>query len=106
MNHFLVYVTTSTEAEAKNIGHTVVSERLAACANVIPAMWSIYWWEEKIQTANEALLLLKTTDACRDKLTARIKELHSYDCPCIVAVPIVDGNPAFLQWIGEATKSG
>ncbi|MBN2192294.1 MAG: divalent-cation tolerance protein CutA [Polyangiaceae bacterium] len=95
----LVYVTTSDREEALRIGRTVVERRLAACVNVFDGMGSIYWWKGAIETGSEAVLLAKTTTPCVAELVATIRSLHSYECPCVVALPVVGGNPAFLAWI-------
>ncbi len=101
----LVYVTVPTREEALDIGRSVVAERWAACANVIAGMTSIYWWEQSLQEDAETVLILKTRADLVTALTERIKELHSYVCPCVVAVPIEGGNAAFLEWIDQETRS-
>lgn len=100
----LVYVTASDADEAARIGRAVVEERLAACANVVPGVSSIYWWEGKVDESREASLILKTRSDLVKELTTRIKALHSYTVPCVVALPIDDGNPDFLNWIVRETK--
>lgn len=105
MNPMFVYVTASSCEQALSIGRAVVGERLAACANVFDSMTSIYWWQESLQEDGEASLILKTRSDLVERLTARIKELHSYDCPCVVAVPITGGNPAYLRWIMKETMA-
>lgn len=99
----LIYVTAAGRAEAEKIAETVVTERLAACANILDGVTSVFHWDGKICRENETVLILKTTEEKAEVLTARIKELHSYECPCIVILPIEGGNPAFLDWIGRAT---
>ena len=103
MQTFFVYVTTKDEPEARHIARTVVEERLAACANVIGSIKSVYWWEGKCCEDDEAVLTLKTSDARKTELIHRIRQLHSYDTPCIVCLPITDGHPAFLDWIAKET---
>ena len=103
MAAILVYATAGDVAEAERIGRTLVSERLAACANVLPGMRSIYWWQGKMEEGAEAVLILKTAAARLDMLVARLKALHSYECPCIEALPIEGGNPDFLAWIERET---
>ena len=103
MSAFLIYVTTSDATEAKRIGREVVAARLAACANVQEAVTSFYWWDGKIQEDSEAVLILKTQAGLVEALTAKIVALHGYDCPCVVALPIEGGNPAFLAWIAAET---
>lgn len=83
----LVYIPTHDATEAKAIGRALVEERLASCVNVLPSMESIYWWKGQIEESSEALLLVKTTSDQLDAITARVKELHSYECPVILALP-------------------
>ena len=97
----LVYITTGNKEEAKVIGKELVKARLAACVNIIDHMNSIYLWEGKLQEDEETVLIAKTTSAMVSKLVARVKELHSYECPCVVALPVSGGNPDFLEWIGN-----
>ena len=103
MTTSLVYMTTETAEEAKALGRALVEARLAACANVIPGMIPIFWWEGEVQEGGEAVLIAKTRSELVERLTAFVKERHSYDCPCVVALPIAAGNPAFLDWIVEET---
>jgi len=103
MEPCLVYITIETKSQARSLGRTLVEERLVACANVIEGMNSIYWWEGKIEEAEEAVLIVKTRRARLDQLIARVKALHGYDCPCIVALPILGGNPDYLAWIDRET---
>jgi len=98
-----VYATAADAAEAERIGRAAVSERLAACANVLPAMRSVYWWNGRLEEGSEAVLILKTTRTRLDALVARIKALHSYECPCIEALEIAGGNLDFLAWIARET---
>jgi periplasmic divalent cation tolerance protein len=97
------YVTAGSRDEALSIGRAVVQERLAACANVLDGMTSIYWWQGALEQAGEAVLILKTRAELVERLTARIKELHSYECACVVFLPIAAGNPAYLDWIADET---
>jgi len=104
MTHVLVYVTAGSRDEAMRIGRAAVEARLAACANVLPsATTSIYWWQGKLEEASEVSLLLKTKAKLVGALVAKVTDLHSYDCPCVVAVPIAGGNPKFLAWIDAET---
>jgi periplasmic divalent cation tolerance protein len=98
-----VYATAGDAAEALRIGRAVVEERLAACANVLDGMRSVYWWRGAVQEAPEAVLILKTTDDRLGALIARVRDLHSYDCPCIEALPVVAGNQGFLDWVASET---
>ena len=99
----LIYITAEDTEEARAIGRALVEARLAACANVLGPMTSIYRWEGAVQEGAEAVLIAKTTAALADALTAKVRELHGYDCPCIVVLPVEGGNPAFLDWIAAET---
>ena len=98
-----VYATAGDRAEALRIGRAVVAARLAACANVIDGMQSVYWWQGKLEEGNEAVLILKTTEDRVRELILRVKALHSYDCPCIEVLPVVDGHPGYLDWVAQET---
>lgn len=102
----LVYVTTKDRQEAVQIGTTIVEEKLAACANIMDGMDSIYWWKGNIETSKECVLVLKTSYSNVGKLTNRIKELHSYDVPCVISLNIAEqeGNPDYLNWIRDSVK--
>jgi len=104
MTSTMIYVTTSSREEALRIGRDVVADRLAACANVLPGITSVFRWQGDVQEDRETAMILKTRSDLVERLTARVKELHSYDCPCVVALPITDGNPDFLRWIAEETR--
>jgi periplasmic divalent cation tolerance protein len=99
----LLYITASNKKEAHKIGTILVKERLAACANIIDRIQSVYWWKGNLENGTESLLILKTKQVLAKKAISRIKALHSYDCPCITVLPVVGGNPAFLQWISDET---
>jgi periplasmic divalent cation tolerance protein len=105
MTNCLVYITTPGPEEARRIGRALVAARLAACANVYSGVTSIFWWEGEIQEAAEAVLIVKTQEPLVDALTEKVGELHSYECPCVVALPLTGGNPAFLDWIEAETRS-
>ena len=100
---YTVYVTTAHEAEAEAIVRAVLEDRLAACANILGASRSLYWWNGEIQDDGEVVVVLKTRKSKVSALIARIKAVHSYDVPCITAWPITDGNPDYLDWIGTET---
>jgi len=100
----LIYITAGSMDEAKAIGKELVSSRLAACANIIDNMNSIYWWEGEVQDEKEVIVLAKTKESLVSELIDKVKSMHSYECPCIVSIPIIDGNRAFLDWIRKETK--
>jgi periplasmic divalent cation tolerance protein len=99
----LVYVTAPSLAEAESLARLAVESRLAACANILPGMRSLYWWRGRLERGDETVLLLKTTDALAPALTEALVRAHSYDCPCVVTLPISGGNPDFLKWIDDET---
>lgn len=101
----LVYITTADLDEARHIGRELVSARLAACANIVEGMKSMFWWEDQVQEGSETILIVKTRADLVEDLVAKVNQLHSYDVPCVVALPIAEGNPDFLRWIQEETRS-
>lgn len=101
----LVYVTAPSTREADHIGRAVVEEKLAACANILPGMRSIYRWRGKVEDGEEAVLILKTRAELFDKVAAQVKKLHSNTCPCIVAIPVAAGAPNYLEWILDSTAT-
>lgn len=103
MTTSFIYITTGNKVEAESIGRVLVEERLVACVNIIDGMTSMYWWEGKLESAQEAVLIAKSTEDRIEAVIARVKSLHSYACPCVVAWPITRGNPDYLQWIHDET---
>ncbi len=99
-----VYITAGSLDEARSIGRELVESGLAACVNIIGQVQSIYFWNGRIQDDAEAALIAKTTASRLSELIARVKAMHSYDCPCIVALPVCDGNPDFLDWVGDQVE--
>lgn len=100
----MIYMTAGSAGEARRIGKALVEARLAACVNVIEGMISMYWWEGTVREDAEVVMIAKTRAALVEPLSAKVRDLHSYDCPCVVAVPITGGNPAFLDWIAKETR--
>jgi periplasmic divalent cation tolerance protein len=103
MSVMFIYATTGDVEEARRIGRQVVEEQLAACANIIAGVTSIFRWQGKLEEAGEAVLILKTTEEKLERVIARVKSLHSYECPCIEALPVVEGNRDFLEWVVRET---
>jgi len=98
----IVFVTCESEEQANTIAETVVTERLAACVNVLPRIRSCYVWEQKLTWSDEVLLLVKTTRGRFDQLQNRIKSLHSYSLPEIVSVTIDDAFDKYIAWIDSS----
>lgn len=101
----LVYITIDSYKAAEDLGKKLVEENLAACVNILPVMTSFYRWQGEIETAAETVIIAKTRTSLIDRLTLRVKSLHSYTVPCVVAVPIDGGNPDFLRWIEQETAT-
>jgi len=99
----LLYVTCEDSDEARRIGRALVAERLVACANVLAPHTAIYRWQGEVQEDAEVAMIVKTRTALVDEVSSRIKALHSYDVPCVVALPVAAGNAAFLRWIADET---
>lgn len=97
----VVFCTCANDAEASRLAETLVKERLAACVNLLPPVRSVYRWQAQIETATEVLLLIKTNQDRLDAVRDRIIQLHSYDTPEIIAVPIVYGLEKYLTWLRE-----
>lgn len=101
-----VWVTAADAEEARRIGRMVVEERLAACANLLPGHTAIYRWEGEVREDAESALILKTTASRFEGLRARIRALHSYDLPAILALPAATGDADFLAWVREQAGPG
>src|SRR5215469_14735495 len=99
----VVVVTTANEPDAAAIGRALVEERLAACANLVGPIRSIYRWRDAVEDAPEHLLIIKTQAKFFPALQARVKELHPYEVPEIIAIDIERGSPSYLDWIREST---
>jgi periplasmic divalent cation tolerance protein len=99
----LVYITAKDEEEANRIGQALVGEKLAACVNIHPIR-SIFRWQGEISQEEEVAILAKTRAELVDEVMSRVKELHSYEVPCIIVLPLEKGNPDFLEWISQSTK--
>ncbi len=105
MKHVFVYITASDRNEAESISETIISEHLVACTNILDNMSALFHWENAVQKEQEVVLIAKTTVSAFPLLEKRVKELHSYDCPCIIAFPIVMGNDDYLKWIDDEVSA-
>lgn len=104
-DEMVVFVATGNKDEAKMIAKDLVESRLAACVSIVPAMQSIFRWEGKICEESESLLIIKSVKSNMDSLIDRIKQLHSYDVPEVIALPIVAGSKEYLNWLHAETVS-
>ncbi len=103
MDAVVVYITVSNEEEGVNIAKTLVEERLAGCINIVKDIRSIYSWQGKIEDEPELLLIVKSRRNLFKRLKDRVKELHSYTVPEIIAIPIIEGSEDYLKWLQEVT---
>ena len=103
MSVLLAYSTCPDAASAAAIARALVDERLAACVNHLPGLHSTYRWQGQVEQADEVLLLIKTTAGRLDALTARLRELHPYELPELIAVEVRAGLPAYLDWVAAET---
>ena len=97
----VVYVTAGSPAEGEHLARALVEEQLAACVNRIAPVQSVYRWQGKVEQSEEQLLIIKTRKALFTTLGKRVRELHSYSVPEIIALPIIDGSDDYLQWLDE-----
>jgi periplasmic divalent cation tolerance protein len=102
----VVLVTTASAEEGARLGRTLVEERLAACANVVGPIRSIYRWQGAVEEADEHLVLLKARGTDVPTLEARVRALHSYDVPEVLALPVTAGSAPYLAWLADATTRG
>lgn len=102
----MVWITVPTEEEGERIASTLVQEQLAACVNLIPHIRSFFVWENTFSCEKEVLLILKTKASLFPDLERRVRELHSYKVPEIIAIPIEMGFQAYLEWVSQNTKKG
>ena len=99
MKIVFVYITCKNKPEAKKIGKILLQGNLAACVNIFDNMESLYWWKGKIESAKETVLIAKTTRKLFPQLSKKVKSIHSYSVPCILQIPIADGNKEYLNWL-------
>lgn len=99
MSYIVVIITTSNKEEAEKIVRSLLKEKLIACANIVGPVSSFFWWQEKIDEANEFLVFMKSSKNLFERLSERVMEIHSYDVPEIIALPIIEGSPPYLDWL-------
>ena len=102
--YILVYITTASREEAKKISKALLETELVACTNIIGEMHSAYHWQGQIEENQETILVAKTKLELFTELETKVKELHSYDCPCIIALPIIAGSEGYLEWLQQSCK--
>ena len=101
MSYSLLYVTLGSYKDAMALARTLVEERLVACANVIDGTKSVYRWDGETKEESESIMVAKTEDRLMTQAIDRVVELHSYECPCAISLPITEGHKPFLDWISD-----
>ena len=102
--YIVILITASDSEEAHKIAKALLNQRKAACVNIVPKISSFFWWQGKLDSAQETLLIIKTKVSQLDEAVSLVKEIHSYDVPEIIALPIVGGNQDYLEWISNEVK--
>jgi periplasmic divalent cation tolerance protein len=102
----VIFVTTSSEAEARKVADLLLTKRKAACVNIVPRVDSSFWWQGKLDSARESLLIIKTKASLLPEIIDLVKKVHSYSVPDIIALPIIGGNEDYLKWIDSEVKGG
>ena len=100
----VIFVTTESVEEAQSIAELLLKQRKVACVNIISEVDSLFWWQGKIDSAQENLLIIKTKMSLLDEIIYLVREVHSYEVPEIIALPIIGGNKDYLKWIGEEVE--
>lgn len=100
----VIFITCANKNEAGRIAKALVKDKLAACVNILDKIESIFWWQSKVDQAKEALLIVKTKKSALSKLIKKVKSLHSYTVPEIIALPIIAGNKKYLDWIDDSVR--
>ena len=102
--NIVILITTGTDGEARRVAEALLEHRKAACVNIVPKVTSLFWWEGQMDSDQESLLIVKSKASLFDEIVSLVKEVHGYDVPEVIALPIVGGNPDYLDWIGEETQ--
>lgn len=100
----VVFITTANAEEAQQIASLLLSERKAACINIVPRVSSFFWWQGKLESAEESLLIVKTKASVLNQVVSLVKEHHRYDVPEVIALPIIGGNQDYLEWMSQEVK--
>jgi len=102
--YIVLFITTATAEEAQRISKVLLEQRKVACVNIVPRVSTFFWWQGKLDSAQESLLIIKTKASLLSEIVRLVREIHSYDVPEIIALPIVGGNQDYLEWIGKEVK--
>jgi periplasmic divalent cation tolerance protein len=104
MNEFVpvvILITTSMDEEAERIANKLLTQRKAACVNIIPKVRSLFWWKGELDSADEAVLIVKTKASLVDQIVSLVREAHSYEVPEVIALPLIGGNRDYLNWMSD-----
>ncbi|MDI6815292.1 MAG: divalent-cation tolerance protein CutA [Dehalococcoidales bacterium] len=102
--YIVLFITTGTDEEAHKIAEVLLNQKKVACVNIVPRVSSLFWWQDKRDSAQESLLVVKTKASLLPEIINLVKGVHSYDVPEIIALPIIGGNQDYLEWIGKEVK--
>lgn len=106
MSHMIALMTTPTREEAENITRNLLNQRLIACVNIVGPVSSLFWWKGKISQESEFLVLMKTREVLFEELTTIVKQMHNYEVPEVIAVPIAKGEHFYLEWLSDSLRKG
>ena len=101
----VIFVTASSEEEAGKIAERLLTSRKAACVNIVPGVSSSFWWQGKLDSAQESLLIIKTKASVLPEVIALVKQAHSYTVPEIIALPIIGGSEDYLKWVDKEVRA-
>jgi len=102
--YIALFITAASVEEARRISSVLLEQRKVACVNIVPRVSSVFWWQGKLDSAQESLLIIKTKASLLNEVVRLVKEVHSYDVPEVIALPIVGGNQDYLEWIDKEVK--
>jgi periplasmic divalent cation tolerance protein len=97
----VILITASIDEEAEKIANRLLTQRKAACVNIIPKVRSLFWWKGELDSADEAVLIVKSKASLIDEIVSLVKEAHSYEVPEVIALPLIGGNPDYLSWMRD-----
>ena len=102
--YIVLFITTATAEEAQRISRVLLEQKKVACVNIVPRVNSLFWWQDKLDSAEESLLIVKTKASLLSEIVPLVKEIHSYDIPELIALPIIGGNQDYLDWIQKEVR--
>ncbi len=102
--YIVLFITTATAEEAQRISRVLLEQKKVACVNIVPRVNSLFWWQDKLDSAEESLLIVKTKASLLSEIVPLVKKIHSYDIPELIALPIIGGNQDYLDWIQKEVK--